>query len=181
MLWFYLQTISENHTWRKRAQAHSSHGLKPISKLTLATLRLAQILPPHGPKPISKFTFKPFKKKKKKEKEKKELNQEQEERVELARLRTQSQIAPQPQIAPLHPTSAPARSHWSRRTPAPAKAPARSHHLKHHRDCVVALATSHPWPTHARSLSFSIYLSLSLNFRSLSLPPSLSVWLNFWV
>ena len=29
------------------------------------------------------------------------------------------------------------------------------------------------WPTHARSLSFSIYLSLSLTCRSLSLPPSL--------
>ena len=29
------------------------------------------------------------------------------------------------------------------------------------------------WPTHARSLSFTIYLSLSLTCRSLSLPPSL--------
>ena len=32
-----------------------------------------------------------------------------------------------------------------------------------------------PWPTHDLSLSFSIYLSLSLSFRSLSLPPSLSL------
>ena len=36
------------------------------------------------------------------------------------------------------------------------------------RDC-------HPWPTHDWSFSFSIYLSLSLNFWSLSLPPSLSL------
>ena len=28
-----------------------------------------------------------------------------------------------------------------------------------------------PWPTHDRSLSFSIYLSISLDLRSLSLPP----------
>ena len=40
------------------------------------------------------------------------------------------------------------RSHRSRRTPAPTR--------------------SLPWPTHVRSLSFSIYLSLSLNCRSLS-------------
>ena len=33
----------------------------------------------------------------------------------------------------------------------------------------------HPWPTYDQSLSFSIYLSLSLSFRSLSLPPSLSL------
>ena len=36
-----------------------------------------------------------------------------------------------------------------------------------------------PWPTHDRSLSFSIYLSLSLNLQSLSLPPpslSLTEW-----
>ena len=32
-----------------------------------------------------------------------------------------------------------------------------------------------PWPTHDQSLSFSIYLSLSPNFWSLSLPPSLSL------
>ena len=32
---------------------------------------------------------------------------------------------------------------------------------------------SHPWPTHAQSLSFSIYLSLSLTCWSLSLHPSL--------
>ena len=32
-----------------------------------------------------------------------------------------------------------------------------------------------PWSTHDRSLSFSIYLSLSLNFWSLFLPPSLSL------
>ena len=36
-----------------------------------------------------------------------------------------------------------------------------------------------PWPTHDRSLSFSIYLSLSLDLWSLSLPPpslSLTEW-----
>ena len=32
-----------------------------------------------------------------------------------------------------------------------------------------------PWPTYDRSLSFSIYLYLSLNFWSLSLPPSLNL------
>ena len=48
-LWFYLQTDSKNHTWRERAWAHSSHGPKPISKLTLAKLQPAQIVPPHHP------------------------------------------------------------------------------------------------------------------------------------
>ena len=41
---------------------------------------------------------------------------------------------------------------WSTGEIAPPEAPTRSH----------------PWPTHAQSLSFSIYLSLSLNCRSLS-------------
>ena len=41
-LWFYLQTIFGNHTWRERARAHSSHSPKPISKLTSAKLQLAQ-------------------------------------------------------------------------------------------------------------------------------------------
>ena len=71
MLWFYLQIIFGNHTWRERARAHSSHGPKPISKLTSTKLQPAQIVPPHGSKPISKLTFKPFPGKKKKEKKKK--------------------------------------------------------------------------------------------------------------
>ena len=65
---FYLQTISRNHTWRERARAHSSHGPKPISKLTLAKLWLTQIVQPHDPKPISKLTFIPFPEGKKKKK-----------------------------------------------------------------------------------------------------------------
>ena len=48
-----------------------------------------------------------------------------------------------------------------------------SRRLKHHQDRTAALTRSHLWPTHARSLSFSIYLSLSLTYRSLSLPTSL--------
>ena len=60
--------------------------------------------------------------------------------------------APQPPTLDRTPTSNP-RLHRSRRTLAPAR--------------------SHPWPTYTQSLSFSIYLSLSLNCQSLSLPPSL--------
>ena len=85
------------------------------------------------------------------------------------------------------------KSHWSRRTPAsarshpstcqiaPPEALVRSRSLKHHWDCTPALARSHPWPTHTWSLSFSIYLSLSLNCRSLSSSLSLFIWPNFWV
>ena len=60
---------------------------------------------------------------------------------------------------------APPRSHTS--TPAPA----RSIHIQELRSLLHELRFT--WPTHARSLSFSIYLSLSLTCRSLSLPSSL--------
>ena len=72
---------------------------------------------------------------------------------------------------PLHVTMSalfiqtPPRSHTS--TPAPA----RSIHIQELRSLLHELRST--WPTHARSLSFSIYLSLSLTCRSLSLPPSL--------
>ena len=83
--------------------------------------------------------------------------------------------APNPKLHQSCRTLVPAKSrclkHCWDRTPAPS----RSRCLKHCRDCTPTSARSHPWPTHAWSLSFSIYLSLSLNCRSLSLPPSLSL------
>ena len=60
---------------------------------------------------------------------------------------------------------APPRSHTS--TPAPA----RSIHIQELRSLLHELRST--WPTHALSLSFSIYLSLSLTCQSLSLPSSL--------
>ena len=60
---------------------------------------------------------------------------------------------------------APPRSHTS--TPASA----RSIHIQELRSLLHELRST--WPTHALSLSFSIYLSLSLTCRSLSLPSSL--------
>ena len=94
---------------------------------------------------------------------------------------------PQPQIALVssYPSTgeittpeAPPRSHPSTCEIVPPEALPRWCCLKHHRDRNLAPARSHPWPTHAWSLSFSIYLSLSLNCRSLSLPPSLC-WTKF--
>ena len=96
--------------------------------------------------------------------------------------------------APTRRTPAPVRSHTTmssdphpsypkKHNPIPISAnphppcPIHTHpiscRLKHHQDRTAALTRSHLWPTHARSLSFSIYLSLSLTYRSLSLPTSL--------
>ena len=162
MLWFYLQTISGNHTWRERSQAHSSHYPKLISKLTSTKLWPAQIVSPHCPKPISKLNFKPFSKKKKKRIEPRARRESRANKI--AHTTPDRTTTPNPRLHRSCRTPASARSHPSTCEIAPLEAPARSH----------------PWPTHARSLSFSIYLSLSFNCWSLSLPP-LSVWLNFWV
>ena len=96
--------------------------------------------------------------------------------------------------APTRRTPAPVRSHTTmssdphpsypkKHNPIPISAnphppcPIHTHpiscRLKHHQDRTAAPTRSHLWPTHARSLSFSIYLSLSLTYRSLSLPTSL--------
>ena len=100
----------------------------------------------------------------KREKKKKKKNQtlDREERVEPTRSRTQPQIA----LVSSHPNTGEI---------APSHLRDRTNHLQ---DCAAwstgeiaspeAPTRSHPWPTHAQSLSFSIYLSLSLNCRSLS-------------
>ena len=103
-----------------------------------------------------------FQKREKKKKKKKYQTLDREERVEPTRLRTQPQIAP-------------VSSHPNTGEIAPSHLRDRTNHLQ---DCAAwstgeiappeALTRSHPWPTHAQSLSFSIYLSLSLNCRSLS-------------
>ena len=87
--------------------------------------------------------------------------------------RTPAPLRSHPSTAEIVPPEAPQRLHPNICKIVPPEAPSRSRHLKHHWDRTLALARSHPWPTHARSLSFSIYLSLSLNCQSLSLLPSL--------
>ena len=105
-LWFYLQTISGNHTWRERAWAHSSHCPKLISKLTSTKLRPTQIVSPHCPKPIFKLTFKPFSKKKKRT----EPRARRESRAdEIAHTTPDRTTTPNPRL------------HRSRRTPAPTR------------------------------------------------------------
>ena len=97
-----------------------------------------------------------------KKKKKRYQTLDREERVEPTRSRTQPQIAPvssHPNTGEIAPSHLRDRTNhlqdcatWSTGEIAPPEAPTRSH----------------PWPTHAQSLSFSIYLSLSLNCRSLS-------------
>ena len=116
-----------------------------------------------------------------KKKKKKNQTPNCEERAESVRSRTQPQITPNPKSHRSRRTPAWARSHPSTCQIAPPEALVRSRSLKHHWDCTPALARSHPWPTHTWSLSFSIYLSLSLNCRSLSSSLSLFIWPNFWV
>ena len=78
------------------------------------------------------------------------------------------------------------RSHPSRSHREIVPPPSRSNSFRLNLDTAWSLPpldrSRHPWPTHDQSLSFSIYLSLSPDLQSLSLPPpSLSLTKRFCV
>ena len=150
---FSLQIISRNHAWRERKSSSTlltrskTHIQAHLSQAPASLDRAAPQSKTHLQAYLQTIS--------KKKKKKKEPN---------PKLRRESRAGEIAHTTPDRTTAHNPRSHRSRRTPASVRS--------HPATCEItppeAQGRSHPWPTHARSLSFSIYLALSLNCRSLS-------------
>ena len=146
----YALILPSNNFRKPHLKREISSSLLTLSKTHIQAHLNQALASPDCVAPLSKTHLQAYLQTIFKKKKKKESNQEQEEKVEPTRSRTQPQIAP-PHLTP-DCTGLVAPQHRRDLTPALA----RLRHLKHQRDRTYD-------PTHARSLSFSIYLSLSFN------------------